>query len=109
PGAAARAIERASVGEWLPSFFWLAYSALWLAVVIWVWLKLLTRLTTGEGYLFSRSSQKEAEEVTAVVKTITVAKQKRDWFAWLPDDIAAIAYKEAVTVWRLPQRRAGII
>ncbi len=109
PGAAARAIERASVGEWLPSFFWLAYSALWLAVVIWVWLKLLTRLTTGEGYLFSRSSSAAVEETAVLTTTTTAAKQKRDWFAWLPDDIAAIAYKEAVTVWRLPQRRAGII
>ncbi len=108
PGAAARAIERAAAGEWLTSFVWLAYSGLWLAIVIWIWLKLLTRLTTGEGYLFSRSSQKENGAETAVVTT-TITKQKRDWFAWLPDDIAMIAYKEAVTVWRLPQRRAGII
>ena len=120
PGAAARAIEQADAGAYLMSLLWLAYSAIWLVIIIWLWYKLLVRLTTGEGYFFNLSAgKKEAGNGvdTAVAPTTigyetakqTTVKQKRDWFGWLPDDIAVIAHKEVTNVWRLPQRRAGII
>ncbi len=111
PGAAAKAIEQASQGEWVGSLLWLVYSALWLALFIWLWYKLLLRLTTGEGYFFNISSSSPAKAETAVVTTTTTAtvKPKRDWFGWLPDDIAVVASKEVATVWRLPQRRAAVI
>ena len=112
PGAAAKAIERASVGEWFSSFFWLTYSAFWLVIVIWLWYKLLLRLTTGEGYFLNIPNSSAAKPETAVVTASmqqSKSEPKRDWFGWLPDDIAVVAHKEVVTVWRLPQRRAGII
>ena len=111
PGAAAKAIEQASAGEWLTALLWLFYSAAWLFVIIWLWYKLLIRLTTGQGYFFKVPASSPAKKETAVVTTAThkVAEPKRDWFSWLPDDIAVVAYKEVATVWRLPQRRAGII
>ncbi len=108
PGAAARAIERASVGAWAASLLWLLYSAAWLMLIIWLWYKLLLRMTTGEGYFFKGAKQ-EGVEKTAVSPTLATPQQKRDYFAWLPDDIAVIAHKEIATIWRLPQRRAAIV
>jgi ABC-2 type transport system permease protein len=102
-GASARAIERAVQGAWLPAVGWLLYSAVLLAVITWVWFQLMDRLATGGGFLISRRPREEKEK--AVVK-----KPKRpSLLDLLPDDLAALVSKELHAVWRIPQRRVGII
>jgi ABC-2 type transport system permease protein len=60
-GAAARAIERANTGLWGESLLWLGYSAVLLLLLTWVWWRLLIRLTTGEGFLFSLPPRPEKQ------------------------------------------------
>ncbi len=102
PGAAAKAIERAVAADWLMALTWLLYSLTWLAIITWVWYKLLVRLTTGEGYL--RMTRPREEARPKAPKT-----EPRDWLGWLPDDLALLVSKEFKSVWRIPQRRVGVI
>ena len=102
-GAAARAIEQASAGLWAASLLWLGYSAVLLLLLTWVWWRLLIRLTTGEGFLFSlppRPEKQKKRRETAV---------GRNPLAWLPDDVAQLVMKELRSVWRTPNRRVGIL
>jgi ABC-2 type transport system permease protein len=102
-GAAARAIERASAGLWGESLLWLGYSAVLLLLLTWVWWRLLIRLTTGEGFLFSlppRPEKQKKHRETAV---------GRNPFTWLPADVAQLTLKELRSVWRTPNRRVGIL
>ncbi|NJN55670.1 MAG: hypothetical protein HC804_13515 [Anaerolineae bacterium] len=104
PGATAKAIEQAVNGDWLLSIFWLLYSFAWLVLVIWVWYKLLVRLTTGEGYLlFTRPRQEERQ------KAQKSERRETNWLGWLPDELAMLVSKEFKSIWRIPQRRVGII
>jgi len=103
-GAAARAIERAASGYWGESLFWLGYSTLWAAAITWGWQRLLIRLTTGEGFLFSLPPRPEKQKMKAASGV--------NWprlFAWLPDDIVQLAYKELRSLWRTPNRRVGVL
>lgn len=102
PGAGAKAIERSMAGEWLSSLAWLLYSLLWLVAITWVWYKLLIRLTTGEGYLLlTRTDTNQQAKKTQ--------QRESNWLGWLPDDIALLVSHEFKSVWRVPQRRVGII
>lgn len=104
PGATAKAIERSIAGDWLMSLFWLIYSLAWLALIIWVWYKLLVRLTTGEGYLLMTRPREEVRQ-----KAQKTEKRERNLLGWLPDDLAMLVSKEFKSIWRIPQRRVGII
>lgn len=102
-GASARAIEQAAGGSWLLALGWLLYSAVLLALLTWIWVRLLTRLATGEGFLLSaplaaRQKTKKSRRADG-----------RNWLGWLPDDIAAMVRKELRFAWRIPQRRVGLI
>lgn len=103
-GAAARAIERATSGQWGESFFWLGYSTILLFIIAWGWWRLLMRLTTGEGFLFSLPPRPEKQK-----KTAASIINWRLFFTWLPADVAQLALKELRSVWRTPNRRIGIL
>ncbi len=103
PGAAARAVEQASVGEWGWSLVWLGYAAAWVAVLAWVWWRVLQRIVTGEGFLVNLSRPSATVEKTSAVR------QDTTWFNWLPADVWQMALKELKTIWRTPQRRVGLI
>jgi ABC-2 type transport system permease protein len=103
PGAAARAVEQASVGAWGWSLVWLGYAAAWVAVLAWVWWRVLQRIVTGEGFLVNLSRPSAQVEKTSAVR------QDTTWFDWLPADVWQVALKELKTIWRTPQRRVGLI
>ncbi len=102
PGAAARAIEQASQGDWGSSLLWLGYAAVWLLVIGWAWSRLLMRWLTGEGFLISGAPRVEKPKQTK-------AKATQDWLAWLPSDLRNLTVKELKSLWRTPQRRVGLI
>jgi ABC-2 type transport system permease protein len=103
-GAAARAIERASVGEWVASLAWLLYCAAWLLLLTWAWWRLVVRLTTGGGFLFSLPPRAQAQKRERVR-----APAGRNPLAWLPPNIAQLALKELKMASRIPRRRVGIL
>ncbi|MBX3060075.1 MAG: hypothetical protein KF770_26765 [Anaerolineae bacterium] len=104
PAATAKAIERSIAGDWLAALAWLLYSLAWLVLIIWAWYKLLLRLTTGEGYLAFTRPREEAQQ-----KAQKTEKRERNWLGWLPDDVAMLVANEFKSIWRVPQRRVGII
>ena len=104
-GAAAQAIVQAADGQWLSSLAWLTYSCAWLLLVIWAWWKLLSRLTTGEGFLFSRAPRPQTKSEPVPAKAAGLPF----WMRRLPVDLAYIIRKELDSVWRTPQRRVGLI
>lgn len=104
PGALAQTVAQAQAGEWLSSLLWLGYSLLWLILITWAWYKLLVRLTTGEGYLLSPRRREETHRQAAREE-----RRKRNLLGWLPQDMAQLAANEFKSVWRVPQRRVGII
>ena len=102
-GASARAIEQAAQGAWLPALLWLLYSAVLLAALTWVWFQLLNRLATGGGFLIGGRPPAEKE------KPVMKKAQRRSVLNWLPDDLASLVGKELRSVWRVPQRRVGLL
>lgn len=105
PGAAARAIERADVGEWGMSLLWLGYSIGLLIIVAWLWSKLTTRLVTGQGFVFGGFISEKKEDAKKAKRTRT----DRNWLSFLPPDLAQLTLKELKLGWRTPQRRVGYI
>lgn len=103
-GGAARAIERGAAGEWGMAMLWLGYTAVLLLIVTWAWWRLLVRITTGEGFLFSLPPRAEKKKE----KRAPVAGSP-SFLAWLPDDVVQMLVKELKIVWRLPQRRVSLI
>ncbi len=101
-GALARAVEQAQLGHTLNVALWLLYSFLLLVVVTAVWWLLLERVTTGESFfnfnIERQSKQKQARDRTAGLS-----------WGLLPRDLAELARKELKSIWRLPQRRVGLI
>lgn len=104
-GAVARAVEQALGGAWGAALLWLAYSAAWLALVAWAWLRLMLRLATGEGFLVGGlpAWSRQQKEPRAV------GRNGRNWLGWLPPDLAQVAEKELKSAWRIPQRRVGLL
>lgn len=102
-GANARAIEQVGQGDWLAALLWLGYSAVLLAGLTWVWFQLMNRLATGGGFLIGSRPQAEKEK-PAVKKA-----KRRSLLSWLPDDLASLISKELRSVWRVPQRRVGLL
>lgn len=105
PGAAARAIVQAHAGAWQLSLLWLTYTAVLLAVVGWVWWRLLQRVITGQGFLINVRPRPEK----ARPKTERQQRFAWRWPSWLPEEIGQLATKEMKTAWRTPQRRVGLI
>lgn len=102
-GAPAKAVEQARLGAWLPAVAWLLYSAVLLAVITWVWFHLMNRLATGGGFLIGGRSPVEKE------KQVAKKRSRRSLLGWLPDDLAVLVGKELRSVWRIPQRRVGLL
>ncbi|MBP8002293.1 MAG: hypothetical protein KA314_14245 [Chloroflexi bacterium] len=103
PGAAAKAVEQASVGAWGEAILWLLYTLFWVIVLTWGWWRVLQRIVTGEGFLINLGK-------TAVrAEKATSSSTERDWLAWLPPEIGQMALKELKAIWRIPQRRVAFI
>ena len=101
-GALARAVEQAQLGNGIDVALWLLYSFLLLVLITAVWWFLLERVTTGETFFRinpeAQSKQKKSR-----------ARQTSSGFGLLPNDIAELTRKELKSIWRLPQRRVGLI
>lgn len=102
-GAPVRAVEQALAGSWLPALLWLGYSAVLLVIITWVWFQLMNRLATGGGFLIGGRPLAEKE------KPKTMKPARRSLLDLLPDDLAALVGKELRSVWRVPQRRVGLL
>jgi ABC-2 type transport system permease protein len=102
-GAPARAVQQALDGSWGTAVLWLLYSAVLLAVLTWIWFQLLNRLATGGGFLIGGRPQAEKE------KRVAQRTSRRSLLDLLPDDLAALVGKELRSVWRIPQRRVGLV
>ncbi len=105
PGAAAKAIEQASIGAWGGSLLWLGYSALWVGLIAFLWWQVTHRLITGDGFLIGGGRTAEKAK-TAQPKE---AKNGRRFWQWIPADIRAIAVKDLKLRWRIPQSRIGLV
>ncbi|MCP5096491.1 MAG: hypothetical protein GY943_13140 [Chloroflexi bacterium] len=70
-------------------------------------MKLMIRLATGEGFILSLTPKPEKE----AEKPKSQSRKQSTLFslAWLPEDIAELVRKELRSVWRLPQRRIGMV
>lgn len=103
-GAPVRAVEQALGGSWGTAVLWLLYSAVILAALTWVWFQLLNRLATGGGFLIGGRPQAAEKEKPAASKT-----RRSSILDLLPDDLAVLVGKELRSVWRVPQRRVGLL
>jgi ABC-2 type transport system permease protein len=106
PGACAQAVASAAHGVWLEALLWLGYAAAWLVLLLWMWWKLLLRMTTGasawappaiEPKPGLRRQPPISERVVAAVGS------------WLPAPAQAMMVKELKLIWRVPQRRIGLL
>jgi ABC-2 type transport system permease protein len=106
PGAAAKAIEQATIGAWGGTLLWLGYTMLWVVVIAWLWWRVTYRLVTGEGFLLGGlpTAVKEKAE-----KPARKEESGRISWDWIPADIRAIAVKDLKLKWRIPQSRIGLI
>jgi len=126
-GAVARAIQLAEAEEWLFSVIWLGYSLMWMGLFLWVWQTLFRRIVTGQGFLHTglgvKREEKDAErkadrnvggphrdKVGAVIAKPWVVRSGvyRLWL-WIPYSVQQIFLKEIRAIWRVPQRRIGLI
>lgn len=103
PGACARAIERASVGEPGIAMLWLSGSALALAGLTWVWWKALVRVTTqGDFALAGRARERKPQD--------THAATEGRWFArYFKPTVLTIATTDLRLTWRSPRRRMQML
>lgn len=106
PGACAQAVASAGAGNWGEALLWLGYAGAWLAVLLWAWWKVLERMTTGasawnlplpEAKKASRPRTRLSDRVAAI------------GFGWLPAPARASMVKELKLIWRVPQRRIGLL
>ena len=110
PGAAARAIERATAGDWVAVGAWLAYAALLLGIIIWAWRTLFVRLTTGGGFLQSAMAQPQTLQPSEPVqRTGMDAVPLQSLFRRIPYDVRWAFLNELKSIWRTPQRRIGML
>lgn len=102
PGAAARAIERATYGDWLASVVWLSYMALTLVLIGIAWTRLVGRLFTGQGFWLNFGQAKQTKE-RKPERTLPLLGRV------FSAETLAIARKEYQSAWRIPQRRIGTL
>ncbi len=101
PGAVARAIEQAAANQWGSALFWLGYALLWLILLGRVWIGLLERLITGQGFLLRAPAER------ADAHRPQPARLGR--LPFLSISLQALTTKELQLAWRIPQRRIGLI
>jgi hypothetical protein len=87
PGAVARAISLAKSGNYAPAFGWLAYAAVFVPPLMWLWWRVLVRVTMQGGMLFVLKEGKRRRERVRVEDTrpqtgfaIMVTKELRIWW-----------------------------
>lgn len=103
-GALANFYALTEGGEWGTAVLWLGYSVLLLVIFTGVWVTGLYRLATGQGFLFNIPARPAKKEVKK--KRV---RESDGRLAWLPNDIAEIFVKELKGIWRVPQRRVGLL
>lgn len=110
PGAVARAVERATAGDWGSALLWLLYATALLAVVAWAWWRLLVRVTTGEGFLLSLGAP-AAPRVVAARRAGSAAAGDAapERLYRIPAGVRQLALKEFLSAWRIPQRRVALL
>lgn len=101
-GALARTVQYSMENAWGNALLWLLYSLAWLMVLGWIWYRLLIRLATGHGY--SLRLPEPEKKATAVA-----TKKQSDGPSWLPADLYLLFRNELRALWRIPQRRIGVI
>ncbi len=101
-GALAKTIEQAQFGDWGNVALWLGYSIVWLVGLTAVWWILLERMTTGQTFMLAKASKEEKQKKVSRQRAFNLLN-------WLPADIAQLFVKELKSIWRLPQRRVGLI
>jgi ABC-2 type transport system permease protein len=117
PGMAARAIELAARGAYLPALAWLAALAALVPVLLVVWAQVLERgITAAETaggapsrrVRRGRAGREPAAGVAPAVPGVPVATAAR---RWRPLSRAALAFagKDARYLWRDPQLKASIL
>ncbi len=107
-GAIARAIEQATNGAWGAALLWLLYSLVLLVGIIWLWWQLLLRLVTGAGFISTPQRERPAAQPLPRRAPVSTGKAVSLW-RWLPDGVHQIFLKELRAIWRIPQRRIGLI
>ena len=112
PGAAARAIERATANAWIEALAWLLYASLLLVVVAWAWRYQMMALITGHRTLRAPAQGREIQH-KRTGRSVTDHGFGAFQYKWLvsrvPFDIRRIFVNELRSVWRLPQRRIGLL
>lgn len=110
-GASARAIQQAAVGEWIGAWGWLAYAALLLAGVVWLWHRLFLRMVTGGGFLVLRRTDRAPQQriEDAFPDDNTIARPNRLIARLIPYPLRVLCLHELRRSWRIPQRRIGLI
>jgi ABC-type multidrug transport system fused ATPase/permease subunit len=110
PGMAARAIELASRGQYLPALEWSA-ALLVLApplIVVWSWVldRGVTAAESGGGSgATTRPARRRGAAPSAAAETATTARRRGP----IPDAVLAIAQKDARYLWRDPQLKANLL
>jgi ABC-2 type transport system permease protein len=105
PGACAQAVDAAAQGDWPGALLWLGYAAVWLALLLWAWWKLLLRMTTGAAVWSPPVPPRKTPRSSAGApdRIATIA------FGWLAAPARAMLAKELKLAWRVPQRRIGLL
>lgn len=107
PGAAAKAIEQATIGAWGGVLLWLGYTLIWVVLFGWLWWRITQRIVTGEGFVIGGVTAFEKE------KDKRPAKKSQGlgslFWDWIPADIRALTLKELKLKWRIPQSRIGLL
>lgn len=93
PGAVARSLGHAADGHYGPAFGWLAYAAAFVPPLLWLWWRVLVRVTMQGGMLFVMREGRRRRERTHVQDT-----RPRTGFA-------VMVAKELRIGWRTPRLR----
>ncbi len=113
PGAAARAIERATIGDWGAALLWLLYTTVLLGLVSWLWWRLLLRVVTGEGFWQPTPRLEKSIAPPLTPRNALPSSQSypllRPLLQRLPEGVRLIFLKELKAMWRIPQRRIGLL
>jgi hypothetical protein len=109
PGMAARAIELAARGQYLPALEWAA-ALLVLApplLVAWSWVldRGVTAAESGGGSSATRAARRRSAAPSASAGAAATAHRR----GLIPDAVLAIAQKDARYLWRDPQLKASLL
>jgi hypothetical protein len=109
PGMAARAIELAARGQYLPALGWagalLALAPLVLVVWSWVLDRGVTSAESGGGSPATRAARRRSAAPGTAVGAARTPRRR----SLIPDAVLAIAQKDARYLWRDPQLKASLL